>query len=181
MTYKNIYITPDNFSNMIMTSDGNYLTGLYFLEEAKKYDYQKEEEKSLPIFNQTKKWLDIYFEGKIPNFTPQYKINNLTPFRTRVIEIVSKIPYGKTITYGDIAKIIANEKGIKKVSSRAVGQAVGFNPICIIIPCHRVIGTKGNLTGYGGGMPNKIALLTHEKNDMSKYFYKKEVPNNPNI
>ena len=106
--------------------------------------------------------------------TPKYKINNLTPFRKQVIDIMNTIPYGKTLTYSDIAKIIAEDKGIKRMSSQAVGGAVGWNPICIIIPCHRVVGTSGNLTGYGGGMSNKVALLTSEHIDMSKFFIPKE-------
>ena len=77
---------------------------------------------------------------------------------------------GETLTYNDISKRIAKNRGIEKMSSQAVGGAVGWNPICIIIPCHRVVGKNGSLTGYGGGIKNKIALLEHEKNDMSKYF-----------
>lgn len=86
---------------------------------------------------------------------------------------MNKIPYGETITYNDISKIIAEKRGIVRMSSQAVGGAVGWNPICIIIPCHRVVGTNGSLTGYGGGIKNKVALLTLEKNDMSKFFIPK--------
>ncbi|MDE6477056.1 MAG: MGMT family protein, partial [Mycoplasmoidaceae bacterium] len=98
-----------------------------------------------------------------------YKIENITLFRKEVTDIMMRIPFGKTVTYGDISKIIAKNRGLEKMSSQAVGGAVGWNPICIIIPCHRVVGMNGKLTGYGGGIQNKIALLTHEKNDMSKY------------
>ena len=122
------------------------------------------------IFKKTSKWLDVYFKGNVPDFTPKYKIENLTPFRKEVIDIINEIPFGKTLTYNDIAKIIAKKRGIEKMSSQAVGGAVGWNPICIIIPCHRVVGTNGSLTGYGGGIKNKVALLTLEKNDMSKFF-----------
>lgn len=171
MIYKYSYKTPKEFSNMIMNSDGKYLTGLWF-EDSK--DSSKHtincEEKDLEIFKETSKWLDIYFSGKTPDFTPKYKIENLTPFRQEVIDIMNSIDFGKTVTYGDISKIIAKNRGIKRMSSQAVGGAVGWNPICIIIPCHRVVGTNGSLTGYGGGMKNKIALLAHEKNDMNKYF-----------
>lgn len=174
MTYKYMYKTPENFSNMIMNSDGEYLTGLWF-EDSK--DSSKHiincEEKDLEIFSKTSNWLDIYFSGKVPNFTPKYKIKDLTPFRQEVINIMNSIEYGKVITYNDISKIIAKKRGIKRMSSQAVGGAVGWNPICIIIPCHRVIGTNGSLTGYGGGIKNKVALLTLEKNDMSKYFIPK--------
>ena len=86
-----------------------------------------------------------------------------------VIDIMNKIPYGKTITYNDIAKEIAKIQGVEKMSSQAVGGAVGWNPICIIIPCHRVVGSNGSLTGYGGGIKNKVALLTIEGNDMTKF------------
>ena len=87
---------------------------------------------------------------------------------------MNEISYGTTITYNDIAKKIANQRGIKKMSSQAVGGAVGWNPICIIIPCHRVVGSNGNLTGYGGGLKNKVALLKLEKNDMSQFFIPKK-------
>ena len=128
----------------------------------------------MPIFDKTIKWLDIYFSGQEPDFTPEYKIENLTPFRKQVIDIMNKIPYGKTITYNDIAKKIAKSKGIEKMSAQAVGGAVGWNPICIIIPCHGVIGTNGSLVGYGGGINNKIKLLEIEKNDMNKFTVPKK-------
>ena len=174
MIYKYKYKTPDGFADMIMNSDGEYLTGLWF-ESSR--DYSKHEinceEKELPIFRETIRWLDIYFSGKKPDFVPKYKINNITPFRKEVIDIMNSIRYGQTVTYNDIAKTIAKNRGIKRMSSQAVGGAVGWNPICIIIPCHRVVGTNGSLTGYGGGIKNKTALLTLEKNDMSKFFIPK--------
>lgn len=128
----------------------------------------------MPIFDKTSKWLDTYFSVQEPDFTPEYKIENLTPFRKQVIDIMNKIPYGKTITYNDIAKEIAKSKGIEKMSAQAVGGAVGWNPICIIIPCHRVVGTNGSLVGYGGGINNKIKLLEIEKNDMNKFTVPKK-------
>ena len=100
-------------------------------------------------------------------------MNNLTNFRKEVIEIMNTIPFGKTLTYNDIAKIIAKRHGMDRMSAQAVGGAVGWNPICIIIPCHRVVGANGALTGYGGGIENKIALLKNEGNDISKYFLPK--------
>ena len=174
MTYKWKYKTPDNFDDILLKSDGEYLTGLRF-ENTKDISKQetKYEEKYLSVFKETTKWLDIYFSGKNPNFTPKYKINNQTPFRQEVIDIMNTIPFGSTITYNDISKIIAKNRNIKKMSSQAVGKAVGWNPICIIIPCHRVVGSNGNLTGYNGGIENKIELLRNEKNDMNKYFIKK--------
>ena len=175
MTYKYTYKTQDNFSNMIMNSDGEYLTGLWFegSRDSSKHVINCEE-KDLEIFKESSKWLDIYFSGENPNFTPKYKIANLTPFRQEVIDIMNSIEYGQTLTYNDIAKAIAEKRGIKRMSSQAVGGAVGWNPICIIIPCHRVVGTNGSLTGYGGGIKNKVELLKLEKNDMSKFFIPKK-------
>ena len=171
MIYKYIYKTPKEFSNIIMNSDGENLTGLWFecSRDISKHVVEYEE-KDLKIFRDTSKWLDIYFSGKNPDFTPKYKIENMTPFRKEVIDIMNTISFGKTLTYSDISKIIAKNRRLEKMSSQAVGGAVGWNPICIIIPCHRVVGKNGSLTGYGGGIKNKIALLEHEKNDMSKYF-----------
>lgn len=171
MIYKYIYKTPKEFPNIIMNSDGENLTGLWFecSRDISKHVVECEE-KNLKIFRDTSKWLDIYFSGKNPDFTPKYKIENMTPFRKEVIDIMNTISFGKTLTYSDISKIIAKNRGLEKMSSQAVGGAVGWNHICIIIPCHRVVGKNGSLTGYGGGIKNKIALLEHEKNDMSKYF-----------
>lgn len=174
MTYKYVYETPGNFSNMIMNSDGEYLTGLWFENSRDSSKHIIDcEEKNLEVFTETKKWLDTYFNGKNPNFTPKYKIENLTPFRQEVIDIMNSIEYGKVVTYNDISKTIAEKRGMKRMSSQAVGGAVGWNPICIIIPCHRVVGTSGSLTGYGGGINNKIELLKLEGNNMSKYFIPK--------
>ena len=168
MFYKKEYNSP--LGIIYMQSDGEFLTGLWFEKSKDSSKHmEKSEEKELPIFDLTEKWLDIYFGGDIPNFTPKYKIKNITPFRKQVIDIMNKIPYGETIAYNDIAKEIAKNNGIKRMSAQAVGGAVGWNPICIIIPCHRVVGTNGSLTGYGGGMENKIKLLEIEKNDMSKF------------
>ena len=175
MTCKYAYQTPKNFSNMIMNSDGEYLTGLWFEDsrDSSKHVVNCEKE-NLEIFKETSKWLDIYFSGKNPNFIPKYKIENLTPFRQEVIDTMNSIEYGKVVTYNDISKIIAKKRNLKRMSSQAVGGAVGWNPICIIIPCHRVVGTNGSLTGYGGGIKNKIELLKLEGNDMRKYFVPKK-------
>lgn len=164
------YKTPNGYSNMFMSSDGTFLTGLWFEESKDALKHPSDfKENNLPIFDETRKWLDIYFSGEKPQFIPKYKINNLTPFRKQVIDIMTEIPYGKLISYNDIAKEIAKKNGIEKMSAQAVGGAVGWNPICLIIPCHRVIGANGNLTGYGGGIQNKIKLLELEKNDMNKF------------
>lgn len=160
------YKTPGGFSDLLMNSDGEFLTGLWFegSGDASKHTTLCKE-KELPAFQETCHWLDIYFSGQCPDFTPQYRISGFTPFRQEVIEILKMIPYGETITYGEIAAIIAKKRGLVRMSSQAVGGAVGWNPIGIIIPCHRVIGANGSLTGYGGGIANKIALLAHEGNN----------------
>ena len=121
MTYKHIYQTPEGFSNMIMNSDGEYLTGLWFEGSRDTSKHKIDcEEKDLPIFSQTSKWLDTYFKGQVPDFTPKYKIENITPFRQEVIDIMNSIPFGRTLTYNDIAKIIAKNRSIKRMSSQAV-------------------------------------------------------------
>ena len=165
------YKTPSGFSDMLMSSDGVYLTGLWFCDSRDalkhKFDYV---ERLLPVFEDTIRWLDIYFSGKIPDFVPKYKILKSTSFRNSVIEIMNEIPYGEVITYGDIANTVALKRGLSRMSSQAVGGAVGCNPICIIIPCHRVVGLNGSLTGYGGGISNKIKLLELEGHDIDDFI-----------
>ena len=156
MFYRTVYSTPDTFSDIVMESDGEYLTSLRFGA------FTGGSRNELPVFYDTIRWLDIYFSGKDPGPAPKYRIHGLTPFRSEVIEELLKIPYGQTVTYGKIARIIADRRGIAKMSAQAVGGAVGWNPICLIIPCHRVIGSDGSLTGYGGGLSNKAALLKLE-------------------
>ena len=107
-------------------------------------------------------WLDDYFACAAPDWLPPMRLDGATPFRRMVSEEMQRLPFGTVATYGDIAKRIASKLGQSRMSAQAVGGAVGWNPICIIIPCHRVIGAGGKLTGYGGGMKNKIALLKHE-------------------
>lgn len=157
-----LYITPDGFDNLLLQSDGVFLTGLHFVKTPDTYQTPT----SNPILPQclleTIHWLDTYFSGHQPDFTPAYKIENITPFRKEVIEILNKIPFRKTVTYGEIASEIAQNRNIPKMSAQAVGNAVGWNPICIIIPCHRVIGSNGDIVGYGGGIQNKKALLKLE-------------------
>ena len=164
MTHRFRYSTPKGFDDILMFSDGSVLTELRF-EQMHKKSEQKAlcEEKNLPVFNDVRRWLDIYFSGKEPDFTPDYRIDGMTPFRRDVFEILLKIPFGETVTYGEIAAEIARKRNIAKMSAQAVGGAVGWNPLCIIVPCHRVIGADGSLTGYGGGIKNKTALLELEK------------------
>lgn len=144
-----------------MACDGKRLTGLWF--DGQKYfgdtlPVGGGKETMLPVFDLTVKWLDAYFNGEIPDFTPPIHLDS-TPFRMEVWDILKTIPYGKTITYMDIAKIIAKNRGVERMSAQAVGGAVGHNPISIIVPCHRVVGSSGHLTGYAGGLDKKTALL----------------------
>ena len=148
---------------MWMSSDGEVLTGLWFAESKDTGKQMRHgTEKLLPIFEETVRWLDLYFGGGVPDFVPVYRVGNLTDFRGEVQEQIREIPYGKTVTYGDIARAIAAKRGVGRMSAQAVGGAVGSNPICIIVPCHRVMGAGGKLTGYGGGIENKKALLRLE-------------------
>ncbi len=162
------YTSP--LGDITLASDGDTLTGLWF--DGQKYfsaALPKEyEEKELPVFQDTKRWLDLYFDGKEPDFTPPLflnkgtRIEGITPFRQAVWKLLLTIPYGETVTYGEIARKIARQKGCPSMSAQAVGGAVGHNPVSIIIPCHRVIGTDGSLTGYAGGVERKRKLLALE-------------------
>ena len=126
-----------------------------------------------PILAEAKRWLDIYFAGKEPDFTPLLHLVG-SDFRQAVWNILLSIPYGRTMTYGQIAKQLAKNTGIDKMSAQAVGGAVGHNPISIIVPCHRVVGASGSLTGYAGGLDKKIALLELEKTDTARFFRPKK-------
>lgn len=169
MNYLWNYRTPEGFSDMLMSSDGERLTGLWFQGSRDVLKFPKEGEKLLlPVFTETIRWLDIYYSGKDPGFLPPLFTEGQSSFRRLVGEKMLQIPYGTLKTYGEIASEIAEERGMKKMSAQAVGGAVGSNPFCLMIPCHRVIGKNGNLTGYGGGMKNKVALLKLEGHDMSR-------------
>lgn len=161
MYYKTRYISP--IGELTLASDGTYLIGLW-IENQKYFQYgynSLEERNNLEVFNMTKAYLDSYFDGRNPNFRdiPIRLIG--TDFRVRIWERLLSIPYGETITYGDIARDIA-EKYNRRVAYQSVGGAVGHNPISIIVPCHRVIGSDGRLTGYAGGIYKKEWLLNHE-------------------
>jgi methylated-DNA-[protein]-cysteine S-methyltransferase len=121
-----------------------------------------------PVFEKTREWLDLYFSGKEPDFTIPLHAKG-SAFREAVWEILRTIPYGSVLTYGEIAKRLEKASG-KRVSAQAVGGAVGHNPISILIPCHRVVGTNGSLTGYAGGIGKKAWLLTLEGADMRHLF-----------
>lgn len=169
MQYIHRYKSPLGY--ITEASDGEALIGLWF--DGQKYFAdnldKNHEEKQLPIFGEVDRWLDIYFSGKMPDFTPPLLMKT-NEFRKAVWKIMLTIPYGQTMTYSDIAKIIAKQKGIARMSSQAIGGAVAHNSISIIIPCHRVVGTNGSLTGYAGGIDKKVKLLQLEKVNMSVFF-----------
>lgn len=175
MHYKTTYHSP--LGNMTLVSDGQNLTGLWIAgqKHAESTLYVRvEENDDLEIFRQTKAWLERYFQGARPDISELPLAPAGGAFRQAVWKILREIPYGQVITYGEIAKQIAKERGVAKMSAQAVGQAVGHNPISVIIPCHRVVGANGNLTGYAGGIHLKIKLLTHEGVNTSKFFIPKK-------
>lgn len=145
---------------LVLTSDGENLTGLWF--ENRSIIQEDWQEKELPIFSETQSWLQQYFTGKDPAWTLAVKPEG-TDFRKKVWAALLEVPYGETASYKDIAQILDATSPDRKTSARAVGGAVGKNPISIIIPCHRIIGSDGALTGYGGGIDRKIKLLELEK------------------
>ena len=161
-SYTFVYRTPRGFSDMVMMSDGEKLTGLHFAGARRGQEGACGARRNLPVFRETCRWLDVYFGGHQPDFMPPYRIDGLTPFREAVMVALRKIPFGATVTYGDMAAEIGMRRGLRKMSAQAVGGAVGWNPLCLIFPCHRVVGAKGALVGYGGGFRNKAALLAHE-------------------
>ena len=182
------YYCASPLGDILMKSDGTALTGLWFADcvdlcedAGPKEDNAgcappplAEQEKIpapspaagagelLPVFRQAEEWLRIYFEGRDPGFLPPVKLEG-SAFGKEVWEILKTIPYGRTMSYGDIAKILAERRGIPRMAAQAVGGAVGKNPVSLIVPCHRVIGTNGSLVGYGGGLDRKKRLLELEK------------------
>ena len=169
MVCKCKYKTPHGFDDMWMNSDGEVLTGLWFEGSRGQSKHRLDcEERDLPVFRETRRWLDIYFSGRQPDFTPRYRMDGLTPFRREVVDAMLAIQFGETATYGDIAAALAKKHGIAKMSAQAVGGAVGWNPICIIVPCHRVVGAGQSLVGYGGGIRNKAGLLSLEGRSSSR-------------
>ncbi len=161
MLYTSHYASP--LGGMTLVSDGTALVGLYF--DGQKYAAEgldaTRTQKNLPIFEEARRWLDVYFSGRKPDFTPPTAPAG-TAFQQSVWEILRTIPYGETTTYGAIARRIEQNTGCR-MSAQAVGGAVGRNPISILIPCHRVVGTNGSLTGYAGGLDKKAYLLRIEE------------------
>lgn len=157
------YASPVGMLTLAASEDalvGLWLEGQKYFAASIKEDMVRKD--GLPVFDNAKDWLDRYFAGEKPA-VGELKLAPIgSDFRQKVWKILCEIPYGETVTYGDIAKEIAGIQGISSMSAQAVGKAVGHNPISIIIPCHRVIGTNGSLTGYAGGIDKKMWLLEHE-------------------
>ncbi len=161
--YLHHYASP--LGRITLAGNGEALIGLWF--EGQKYfgSTLREHyiEKNLPVFEQADNWLTTYFSGREPDFTPPLAIET-TPFRKSVWEILLTIPFGQTMTYGEVAEQIAKQRKIPSMSSQAVGGAIAHNPISLMIPCHRVIGAKGKMIGYAGGITRKEKLLSMEQN-----------------
>ncbi len=157
------YRPPNGLSRIVMESDGEALTALRFEgSRGAGRRIARAVRRDLPVFRDACRWLDVYFTGRQPDFPVRWRLVGATPFREAVVREMLKIPFGATATYGGIVSALARRRGAGGMSAQAVGGAVGWNPICIIIPCHRVIGADGGLTGYGGGLGNKVALLANE-------------------
>lgn len=169
MIYTGTYESP--LGDILLAADESGLTGLWF--EGQKYFANtlpgEHSSRETPVLTETKCWLDVYFSGKEPDFTPPLHPAG-SAFRQAVWQILLQIPCGQTMTYGEIARRMAEIQKVPHMSAQAVGGAVGHNEVSIIIPCHRVVGTNGSLTGYAGGMDKKVALLKHEHTDMSRFF-----------
>ena len=165
MIYTQKYHSP--IGELLIAEKDNALIGLWI--EGQKYFLSTLKENMIPnensyVLKQTYKWLDRYFAGDKPSPSELPLAPTGSEFRQLVWEILCEIPYGETTTYGAIAKQVATLRGVKQMSAQAVGGAVGHNPISLIIPCHRVVGSDGTLTGYAGGIDKKIWLLNHERN-----------------
>ena len=173
MTFIQHYNSP--LGGILLAADEIGLTGLWF--DGEKYFADNlpkvHTEQETPILSETKRWLDLYFTGTEPDFLPPlHPIGSA--FRQAVWKILLQIPYGQTTTYGEIARQLAEQRGLTHMSAQAVGGAVGHNGISILIPCHRVVGTNGSLTGYAGGISTKVKLLELEKADMHNFFVPKK-------
>lgn len=184
MIYTSTYFSP--LGTLLLAADSAGLTGLwlengkYFADTLENKEYKKIEKtptgsaaagqkEASEILTDTRHWLDLYFQGKKPDFTPKLHLTG-SDFRMEVWKLLLEIPYGQTVTYGALARKLADRHGLAKMSAQAVGGAIGHNPVSIIVPCHRVVGTNGSLTGYAGGIGNKVKLLELEHTDMSRFF-----------
>lgn len=169
MIFTQRYNSP--VGGLLLAADELGLVGLWMDGEKYFADSipERYDEKETAILRDARRWLDVYFSGREPDFMPPLHPSG-SDFRKAVWKLLLEIPYGKTVTYGELAKKLAVQMGIPRMSAQAVGGAVGHNEISIIIPCHRVVGTNGSLAGYAGGIEKKIKLLELEKVDMSCFF-----------
>ncbi len=165
MNYIKYYDSP--LGPMTASSDGQSLTALCFNDQKSYHKHICEDSvrKGLPIFDLTFRWLDLYFKGKNPGFTPDLSIS-VSIFCRSVLNALKTVSYGKTEEYGQIAAKIAKMRNLNRISAQAVGTALGRNPVLIIIPCHRIVSAKGNLSGYAGGIEKKKYLLNLEGIDL---------------
>ncbi len=172
MQYTWKYESP--LGGILLAADETGLTGLWL--DGQKYFarclHEEHEEREVSVLKQAGRWLDIYFSGREPDFDLPLHFTG-TEFQNEVWEILYSIPYGQTRTYGSIAKQLAEKRGLERMSAQAVGGAVARNKISIIVPCHRVVGSNGSLTGYAGGIDKKIALLKLEKGYQGTFFVPK--------
>lgn len=169
MTVTGHYTSP--LGEILLAADERGLTGLWL--EGQKSDPAglpaAHEERRTPILAEAARWLDVYFSEQEPDFLPPlHPIGSA--FRQEVWQLLLEIPYGQTTTYGALARRLAERRGLQHMSAQAVGGAVGHNEISILIPCHRVVGTSGSLTGYAGGIDKKLSLLRLEQVDLSGFF-----------
>ena len=169
MIYTQHYESP--LGGILLAADETGLTGLWF--DGEKYYADnlaaEHEARDTQALGAAKRWLDVYFAGKEPDFLPPlHPIGSA--FRQEVWQLLLEIPYGQTTTYGALARRLAERRGLRHMSAQAVGGAVGHNEISILIPCHRVVGTSGSLTGYTGGIDKKLSLLRLEQADLSGFF-----------
>ena len=169
MIYTQHYESP--LGGILLAADETGLTGLWF--DGEKYYADnlaaEHEARDTQALGAAKRWLDVYFAGKEPDFLPPlHPIGSA--FRQEVWQLLLEIPYGQTTTYGALARRLAERRGLRHMSAQAVGGAVGHNEISILIPCHRVVGTRGSLTGYAGGIDKKLSLLRLEQADLSGFF-----------
>ena len=173
MTYSTEYPSP--LGTITLACDEDAVIGLWFNGQRHYGNIlpPETERREHPLLREAKRWLDIYFSGREPDFLPPMRYDS-TPFRKCICDIMLTIPYGQTMTYGEIAAQAARRQGMERMSAQAVGGAVGHNPISIVIPCHRVVGSDGSLTGYAGGLDKKIWLLEHEGMDMTKVYRPKK-------
>lgn len=168
MIYTAKYMSP--IGEMLLASNGAALTGLWFTGQKYFPNLESDAENGNEILISAKSWLDRYFAGKAPSPKELVLAPDGSEFRRQVWELLLEIPYGCVTTYGELAKTLAEKRGVTKMSPQAVGGAVGHNPISIIIPCHRVVGSDGSLTGYAGGLDKKLALLTLENAGVNRFY-----------